>query len=65
MTTTFDGMARPGEGASAKGWTGGWRSRRVYELLDLRAVAQCDGGVELSGAVGDIDACVNQKQLHN
>ena len=38
---------------------------RIYELLNLRAVAQCDGSVELSGALGNIAACVNQTQFHN
>jgi site-specific DNA recombinase len=38
---------------------------RVYELLDLRAVARCDGTVELTAPLGRIGACVNQTQLHS
>jgi hypothetical protein len=38
---------------------------RVYELLDLRAVARCDGTVELTAPLGRIGLCVNQTQLHS
>jgi hypothetical protein len=38
---------------------------RVYELLDLRAIARCDGTVELTAPLGRIGLCVNQTQLHS
>jgi hypothetical protein len=39
--------------------------RQIYQLLDLRAVAQCDGSVEVSAPLGRIGVCVNQTQLHS
>ena len=38
---------------------------RVYELLDLRAVACGDGSVDLTAPLGRIGLCVNQRQLHS
>jgi len=38
---------------------------RVYELQNLGAAARSDGGLGLSGALGEIGSCVKQTQLHS